>query len=204
MGYQVALSSTSRFTKTDSSDPAEQDLARHFADSEERLRQWAESHGIEWVVLRPTLVYGYGLDRNISLIAGFIRRFGFFPTVGAASGLRQPVHASDVAYACAASLRCPDAANHAYNISGAERLSYREMVERIFSALCRKPRFMTIPLWMFAVAMRMLKIVPRFSKLSPAMAERMNQDMVFGHEEAARDLGFAPRPFSLDKQDMPR
>jgi nucleoside-diphosphate-sugar epimerase len=199
----VALSSTSRFTKTNSSEPAEQTLVRDLIESEQHLAQWAESRGIEWVVLRPTLVYGYGLDRNISLIAGFISRFGFFPMLGAAHGLRQPVHASDVAYACTASLQRPEAANHAYNISGAEKLSYREMVGRIFAALGQKPRFIRVPLWMFAVAMRLLKTVPRFSKLSPAMAERMNQDMVFGHEEAERDLGFAPRPFVLDRCDLP-
>ena len=199
----VALSSTSRFTKVNSSDPAEQALVKHLIESETHLAQWAESRGIEWVVLRPTLVYGYGLDRNISLIARFIRRFGFFPTFGDARGLRQPVYAGDVAQACMAALQRPEVVNHAYNISGAERLSYREMVERLFVVLGRRPHFFKIPLWSFALAMNVLRIVPGLGKLSPAMAERMNQDMVFEHKEAARDLGFAPRPFAPSLQDMP-
>jgi nucleoside-diphosphate-sugar epimerase len=199
----VALSSTSRFTKVTSSDPAEQALVRHLIDSEERLAKWAEARGIEWVVLRPTLVYGFGMDRNVSVIARFIRRFGFFPVLGAARGLRQPVHAGDVASACFAALQRAEAANHAYNISGAEVLSYREMVERLFSSLGRPPRFVAIPLWAFALAVKLLKVLPRFRHWSPAMAERMNQDMAFGHEEAARDLGYVPRPFVPDERDMP-
>lgn len=199
----VALSSTSRFTKVVSSDPAEQALVRHLIDSEERLARWAEARGIEWVVLRPTLVYGFGLDRNVSEIARFIGRFRFFPVLGNAAGLRQPVHAADVAAACFAALQGAAAANHAYNISGAERLTYREMVERLFVALGRKPRFVEIPLWAFAMAVKLLKILPRFRKWSPAMAERMNQNMVFDHEEAARDLGFSPRPFHPDERDLP-
>ena len=199
----VALSSTSRFTKVTSSDPAEQALVRHLVDSEERLAKWAEARGIEWVVLRPTLVYGFGMDRNVSVIACFIRRFGFFPVLGAARGLRQPVHAGDVAAACFAALQRAEAAKHAYNISGAEVLSYREMVERLFSSLGRRPRFVAIPLWAFALAVKLLKALPRFRHWSPAMAERMNQDMAFDHEEAARDLGYAPRPFVPDERDMP-
>lgn len=156
------------------------------------------------MVLRPTLVYGFGLDRNLSVIARFIRRFGFFPALGAAKGLRQPVYAGDVAAACVAALLRTEAANHAYNLSGAERLSYREMVKRLFGVLGRPPRFITIPLWMFTLAIMPLKLLPRFRKWTPAMVERMNQDMAFDHEEAARDLGFSPRAFMLDSQDVPK
>ena len=54
----VALSSTSRYTKTDSVIPAEKALVERLIDNELRLRQWAESRDIEWVILRPTMVYG--------------------------------------------------------------------------------------------------------------------------------------------------
>lgn len=88
-----------------------------------------------WVILRPTLIYGRGRDRNITVIARFIRRFGFFPVLGRATGLRQPVHAEDVALACHRALEAPAATNRAYNISGGETVTYREMVRRVFLAL---------------------------------------------------------------------
>jgi hypothetical protein len=34
------------------------------------------------------------------------------------------------------------------------------------------------------------------------MAERMNRDLVFDHTEAARDIGFKPRPFSVSPEDV--
>ncbi len=33
--------------------------------------------GIEYTILRPTMIYGSGLDRNTSSIVRFIKRFGF-------------------------------------------------------------------------------------------------------------------------------
>lgn len=200
----VALSSTSRFTKVGSGDTAENAIAEKLIESEARVQAWAESHGIEWVVLRPTLIYGHGRDKNISEIVRFIRRFGFFPLLGRAQGQRQPIHADDVAAACVAALQAPAMANRAYNISGGETLAYRDMVARVFAALGRPPRLVTVPLWAFHLAVALLRCLPRYRHWSAAMAERMNRDLVFHHADAVRDLGIKPRGFALTPEDVPR
>ena len=200
----VALSSTSRFTKIHSSDVAESTIASRLADSEKLLQKWAESRGIDWIILRPTLIYGRGRDKNITEIAHFVKRFGFFPLLGKAQGLRQPIHAEDVASACMAALRVALPANRAYNISGGETLPYREMVNRVFSALQCPPRPVTIPLVIFRLVGAFLHLIPGYRHWSTAMAERMNIDLVFDHTDAIRDLGFSPRPFRLAPEDLPK
>jgi len=199
----VVLSSTSRFTKVGSGDMAETAVAGRLIEAEDRFVGWAESRGIEFVILRPTLIYGLGQDKNISEIACFIRRFGFFPVFGRAEGLRQPIHAEDVATVCVSALQAPGAANRAYNISGGETLTYREMVARVFAARGHRPRLLTVPLWAFRLAVIMLRCLPRYWQWSAAMAERMNQDLVFDHADAARDFGFKPRGFALAVEDLP-
>ena len=200
----VLLSSTSRFTKIDSGDVAENSVAARLIEGEAQVQAWAESRGVEWVILRPTLIYGLGRDKNISEIARFIRRFGFFPVLGKAMGLRQPIRAEDVAAACVSSLQAPVAANRAYNIPGGETLAYREMVARVFAALGRHPHLLTVPLWAFRLAVSVLRILPRYRHWSAAMAVRMNRDLVFDPAEAVRDLGFKPRRFVLAAEDLPR
>lgn len=200
----VALSSSSRFTKQDSSVADEQALARRLADGEERLQTWAAGRGVESVILRPTLIYGLGQDKNISEMARFIQRFGFFPLLGKAMGARQPVHAQDVAMACFAALNCAVAANRAYSISGGETLPYREMVGRVFTVLQRRPRLITVPLPAFRCTVALLHCLPRYRHWSAGMAERMNRDLVFDHADASRDFGFTPRPFRLTPADLPR
>jgi len=199
----VALSSTSRFTKGHSCDPQERRLASQLQDAEDRFEVWAQEHGVHWAILRPTLIYGLGQDKNIMRIAGLIRRFGFFPLLGHGVGLRQPVHAEDVALACVRALQSPQVCHHCYDLSGGEVLSYREMVTRIFATLGRRPRLFRVPLWLFRIAVALLQWFPRYRHWSVAMVERMNQDLVFDHAQATRDLGFVPRLFSLSKQDLP-
>lgn len=201
--HVVAVSSTSRFTKGDSSDSNEKKLAEDLAINEERLIAWAKKEKITFTILRPTLVYSPGRDKNITVIASFIRRFSFFCVLGEAGGLRQPVHAEDVASACAAALSAQSAINHCYNISGGEIITYREMVHRIFQALGKKPKFVKFPFWLFKSAVFILRIFPRFRQWSAAMAQRMNQDMVFDHTEASHDLNFSPRDFKINREALP-
>ena len=199
----VALSSTSLLAKKDSPDPGEQTLVRGLQAGEEALRTWAEGRGTEWVILRPTLIYGHGRDRNVTEILRFVRRWGGFPLLGRADGLRQPVHAEDVATACVSALTVPAAGNRAYNLSGGETLSYREMVCRVFVAVGKAPYLVTIPRWLFRLAVTALRLLPRYRNWTTEMAERMNHDLVFDHGDAARDLGFSPRPFQLSQGDVP-
>lgn len=198
----VALSSTSRFTKTDSSDPSEQRVAASLAAGERALIDWAEKRSVDWVILRPTLIYGSGRDKNISSIAALIRRYGFFPLFGTAQGLRQPIHAGYVATACLQALSHSGVVNQAYNISGSETLTYKEMVRRVFAAMGREPRFLRVPSVVFRLTLALLHLLPRFQGVTVGMAERMNRDMIFDHSDARRDFGFKPGPFHLHRGDV--
>ena len=198
----VAISSTSLLGKSESKAPAEQAVVQCLINGEAQLREWAGINGIAWRILRPTMIYGRGRDKNITEIARLIRRFGFFPLIGTAGGLRQPVHAEDVAAVCISALKSGKAANRVYNISGGEILRYSEMVRRIFTAMHRQPRLIKIPLKLFSFILICLHLLPRYRHWTLEMAERMDRDLVFEHSDAGHDLGFSPRPFQLTQEDM--
>lgn len=198
----IALSSTSRYTKAVSADPVEQATALRLQKGEEDFIAWAEANAIEWVIFRPTMIYGKGRDKNISTISNFIRRFGFFPIFGEANGRRQPIHASDVATVCARALQSHTGMNYAYDISGGETLSYLEMVARVFAAMGLKMRILKLPLWAFQFAVSFARLFPKYREASTAMALRMNRDLVFDHSDAADTFGFRPRAFLPSAEDL--
>ena len=191
----IAFSTTSRFSKARSHYAAEQAYAARLMAAEEEVARCCQQHDVAWTLFRPTLIYGAGRDRNVAFISRFVRRFGFFPLLGEAKGLRQPVHADDLAAACLAALDNPATFNKAYDLPGGETLAYREMVERIFIAHGRRARFIPLPVALFGLFMRLLSCLPRYRDFNPEMARRMNQDLVFDHTPAQRDFGFDPRPF---------
>jgi len=58
------------------------------------------------------------------------------------------------------------------------------------------PRFLPIPLILMRIGIYLAKLAPRFRYLTPDMADRMSQDMVFSHEHAAsQDFSYSPRSF---------
>jgi len=199
----IVLSTTSLYTKVTSKQKSEMELVKKIEKAEKEFMGWAEANNVEWVVLRPTLIYGFGRDKNISEIAKIIRIFGFFPLLGKGDGLRQPIHVDDVAYACEMSLKNNRIKNRSYNISGAEIITYKEMVSRVFLAMNIRRRIVSLPRWTFKLVLVFLRRISRFRNWSLAMVDRMNQDMVFEHSDAKRDLGFEPRAFKLEKQDIP-
>jgi hypothetical protein len=195
LGGVVAFSSTSAATKAASPDPDEQALAQRLQDAERRVMDFCSRQDIPCTLLRPPLIYGSERDRNISAIAGFIRRFGFFPLASPGTGLRQPVHADDLAAAALACVDNPQARGRTFALPGGETLTYREMVQRIFVALGRKPRTPALPLVLLKLGLKVASgVLP--GHYSPALFERMNQDLAFDPEPARNMLGYRPRKFN--------
>ncbi len=199
----VALSTAGLFYKTDSPDPAERARIAAVQDGERALQRLCEAHGMAWTVLRPTLIYRPWEDLTVSAIARFIERFGCFLVASPARGLRQPVHADDVAQAAAAAAGNPRAADRAFTLTGGETLSYREMVRRVFRALGRRPVVLALPAWLLGLGLRLAGSVVG-GDYSPALFARMNSDAAFDSSAAAEALGYAPREFRPEFPDRPR
>lgn len=191
----IAFGSTSRITKRTSADPAERALAAALATAETATAAACERHGIAWAIFRPTMIYCLGHERNVTLLARFIRRFRFFPMPGAGSGLRQPVHADDLACACLALLERDSGWNAGYDLSGGETLSYRAMVEAIFRRCALPPRIVRPPAWIWAAGLFALRRLPGYRTVNRQMLERVDTDLCFDHRAATEGFGYAPRPF---------
>jgi nucleoside-diphosphate-sugar epimerase len=189
----VAFSSTSRFTKTDSPVAAERAVAAALAEAEQAVEAWCAANDVAWTILRPTLIYDEGHDENVSRIARLVRRFHVMPLSGAGEGLRQPVHAEDLAAGALAAALAPAAMNRAYDLVGGETVSYRVMVDRVFEGLGKTPRSLPMPAWLFGLIMRLAK--PFYPGATTAMGTRMGQDLTFDSSDAARDFGWSPRQF---------
>lgn len=192
----VAFSSTSRFTRRGSPIAEERDLAQRIVEAEDAVASIGRERGIAWTIFRPTLIYGGGRDRNVSAIARLVRRVGFVPVAGLALGARQPVHAGDLARAALSVLDNATTFGRAYDLPGGETLAYAEMVARIARGLGRKPRLLHLPPVALRAAIRVARLLPGLSHLSPAMADRMNEDLRFDDSAARRDFEYAARGFT--------
>jgi nucleoside-diphosphate-sugar epimerase len=197
----VAFSSTSVSTKAASPDAYEQGMVRRLAEGEEAARAFCDAHGVDWTILRPTLIYAEGQDQNVSRLASLIGRLGFLPLAGQGDGLRQPVHADDLAAAAIAAAASPAAQNRAYDLPGGETLTYRQMGERVFEGMGRRPVILPLPQGLWRLAFRLAR--PFLPGATAQMGARMSEDLAFDGSAATADFGWNPRPFRPDFTKLP-
>jgi nucleoside-diphosphate-sugar epimerase len=187
----IALSSMSAESKQGSTDMHERDMSARLHASEDTLKRCAAERGIALTIFRPTLIYGEGTDRSVAPIARFVRRWHLLPLPLGATGLRQPVHADDLAIAAAAAFGEPATFGKTYEMGGGERLP--------FIALLRRLRE-TAPTWSIPVplplpALGLLTRLLRRDAPTRAAIARLKADLVADIAPAQRDFGYAPRGF---------
>jgi nucleoside-diphosphate-sugar epimerase len=186
----IAISSMSAESKRNSSIAAERAISHQLRSAEAALAAACERQGCAWTLLRPTLVYGAGLDKSLSPIAGRARRWRVFG-LPAGSGLRQPVHADDLAQAVLIALERSASAGRILSIGGGERITSAEMFARVRASLGIVTLPIPVPAWMQQIAQQLLP-----SLRGPL--SRLNTDLIADNDEMQRLLGIAPRPFHLD------
>lgn len=184
----VAISSMSAQSKQDSPDPAERALAARLRHAESRLRDTATARNIAWTIFRPTLIYGAGIDKTLAPLARLARRWRVLPVPYGASGLRQPVHAADLAAACHAVISRPATFGRTYEIGGGERLRFDAMIRRVREAI---PGFV-LPL---PIPLAALRLLARPARIGLAALARLHVDLVADNANAIRDFDYSPRPF---------
>ncbi|MDX2073414.1 MAG: glycosyltransferase [Alphaproteobacteria bacterium] len=189
----VAIGSTSVFSKARSRNGIEKDIVDKHTRAEQEIPRVCGELGIAWTILRPTMIYGIGIDKNITSLARFIRKFGFVPVYPPAVGRRQPVHAEDIAIGALQAMHSASAADKMYNLSGGEILTYREMILRLFAVMKISPKIVGTTLLPSILGLAGLLL--RKPLMNRDVAYRMNEDMVFFHDDAERDFGYHPREF---------
>jgi len=198
----ICISSSSVYTKMASADSAERRLIAGIKASEDELRQNCLARDISLVLLRPTMIYGCGLDQNVSRIAFLAKRFRFMPVAGRASGRRQPVHADDLAQLVLSMIEAKDLPALECPVGGGSVLSYREMVERIFTGLGLRPHILQLPPQILAALTRMAAWLPFSGGLNTQFVFRQNIDLLFDDSQVRARFGFRPRPFAPTAADF--
>ena len=186
-GIVVATSSMSAVSKRDSDVPEDRAVAERLLRGEIALQHECERLGMRWAILRPTMIYGIGRDRNLTPIAQRALRSRVFP-MPPGRGLRQPVHAQDVAQAALSAVRNEAASSRVIELGGGERVPVDEMFRRVRASLDRSTLPVAVPSVVLPLASRLL---PR---LRGALS-RLDQDLVADNTIATEVLGVHPRPF---------
>ena len=198
----VVFTTTSIYSKAESGSGPERAQVAEIKAQEELLKSQCRAQGVRLVLIRPTLIYGCGLDRNVSLLYRFGQKRGVIPLSSRAGGLRQPVHAADLAGLALSALGFHGAPLLEGQACGGSTLSYREMAARVAACGPRRVRLLRLPPALFAGILKLLRAARIKRGLTSEMVRRQSRDLVFDDREFRQTLDWKPRPFMLSASDF--
>ena len=113
-------------------------------EAEQALREVAQKTGLEFVVLRPPLVYGPGVKGNFLRLMNLVARGVPLP-LGAINNRRSFIYTGNLAGAIINALDAPQAAGRTYLVSDGEDVSTPDLVRGLARALGVKARLLSLP-----------------------------------------------------------
>src|SRR5580658_811641 len=160
--------------------------------------------GLDWTILRPTMIYGAPGDRNLSRLLPLLRRAAALPVPATGGCLHQPVHVGDVADAVLDALQRPAATGSLYNVAGPEPLPFAELLRTCARAVGSRTRLVPVPLAPLVTLARGYERLSRHPRIRAEQLLRLAEDKAFAIDDAIRDLGYAPRSFATGIDDEAR
>ncbi len=176
------------FRESDAPNPMD-DYAVSKWEAEQALRRLADTHGLEYCVLRPPLVYGPRVGANFLRLMRLVNK-GLPIPLGAVNNKRSMVYVGNLVAAVMVCLEHPAAAGGTYLVSDGEDVSTAELLRRVAGAMGRRVRLLPVP----GVLLRATAKTTGKS----AEVDRLLDSLVLDSGLMRRQLAWNP-PFTMDQ-----
>lgn len=163
-----------------------------------RGEESVRASGLDWVVLRPSLMFGTG-DGFFNLVKTTLRWWspGVVAIPGDGGARFQPLSVDDLAIAVEKSLTDPDRSRAVYELGGPAYLTYRQIIDEVMRVTGMRRLAVGVPIPLIsaltAVTDRLLPIFP-VSHDQIASLQRPNYTELDAFEQS---FGVEPRPLDL-------
>jgi nucleoside-diphosphate-sugar epimerase len=115
------------------------------ANAESRLRAISEAHSMQWVIIRPPLVYGPNAPGNVYRMMQALHKGVPLPLARVTENRRSFVAIDNLVDLLMTCIDHPEAANKAFLVSDAEDLSTAELLRRLGRVMSRPARLFPFP-----------------------------------------------------------
>ena len=150
--------------------------------------------GLDYCVLRPTLMFGWFDPKHLGWLARFMERVPVFPIPGHGRYMRQPLYNRDFCRAILACMRRrPNRA--VYDLTGPDRIDYIDMIRTIRDVKGLHTPIVRIPYGLFAALLRTYALFSRKPPFTAAQLKALVAGDDFTGVDIERVFGFAPTPF---------
>jgi len=148
-----------------------------YTNTKKEQEEMVLASGINCVVLRPTLMFGWFDRKHLGWLSRFMQKVPLFPIPGDGRYMRQPLYVGDFASIIVSCLKS-GIHGQVFNISGREKIDYVDIIRAIRKAVAARTMLLHIPYGLFYV---LLKIWALFDRNPPFTADQLKA--LVAHDE---------------------
>ena len=170
--------------------------------AKERAERAVTSSGMEYVILRPSWIYGPD-DRSMNKFVAFVKYLPVVPVIGSGQERVQAAHVEDVAKVAAAAVDEPAATNRVFELGSQQPLAMDEIIRTIMRILGKRKPLVHQPAWFVKIPAAVIQYVPN-APLSPGAVDFITMDERVDPTEAERVFGIQFRPLEAGLREYLR
>jgi NADH dehydrogenase len=165
----------------------------HYATSKARAERAVVESGLEWTVLKPSLLFGPG-DGFFNIVADLVRLSpGVVPVPGDGTSRFQPLHVGDLALCLRLSLERPETVGHAFELGGPRIWTYREITAEVCRGMGRRRAIIPMPVPLIKIVAGVAEAVHLPFPVATDQLRQLALDNVGPLDGVHSAFGFIPR-----------
>ena len=164
--------------------------ARSKLDSEKIIQE----SGLDYIIFRPSLIYGRKCKFGLYMIEKFIRKFGLVPVFGDGKKLEQPIHVDECAeYINYYTLK--NLSGRIIELGGFDAMTYNDMCEKIASCMNKRVKLLHVPAWPFICTLKIFESINISLPISSEQIYHVDSDLSCNMQEIYRETGITQKSF---------
>lgn len=148
--------------------------------------------GLQWTIVRPTLVIGDGGGIEFRMYANYVKKFPVYLLPGGGRSLKKPVRSEDLVKGIASAGLSRHGVGKTYALCGSREVSMAQMAEFVLKQAGKRHLMIPLPWWIS----RKLAVLKSWIGGKPVTAEQalagFLYDAVPTLDAASRDLNYQP------------
>jgi uncharacterized protein YbjT (DUF2867 family) len=166
----------------------------HYASSKAKAMALVRESGLEWTILKPSLLFG-PRDGFFNILAGLVRMSpGVVPITGKGEARFQPLAISDMARIVVRVLEDEATIGREFDLGGPRHWTYREIVEEVLRGMGTRRLLLPMPVALIRLVAASAELVRIPFPVATDQLRQLRYDNTGPIDAVREHFGFDPQP----------
>lgn len=165
-----------------------------YAYSKLKSEEILKNSGLDYLILRPTVVYGKNDKESLGGLFNIIKKYSFAPVIGNGEYKLQPVYIDDLIKVILICLKSNNV-NKTYFIAGSEALTFNQIIDQMAKVLSKKVIRIHFPLWLLKILLKPYELLSKHPYLTYKKILAVTENKICDITQIEKEFNFRPMGF---------